>query len=177
MANIDWKSVCNLLTNNKSLANLNKVVELIDQDAFREESVPDVGKLVAQLATISPQATIELEMWISSYYTDMGISDKIANVGYIRNVLVSRRFDIPDPFAVVIAHLIVVSNTLEPTEKVKSDATYLCARILRDDFTALVHILIAANLITAAFPKKFVMFLSAYASSLQAAGGVLPAKW
>lgn len=176
MANIDWKSICNLLTNNKTLANLNKVVELVDQDAFRDEAALDIGKLV-RFTQIAPQATIELEMWISSYYTDMGIADKIANVGYIRNVLVSRRFDIPDPFAVVIAHLIVVSNTLEPTEKVKSDATYLCARILRDDFTTLVHILIAVNLITAAFPSKFVAFLSAYASNLQAIGGVLPAKW
>jgi hypothetical protein len=174
---VDWRSVYHTLTKQWSMLTLERVVKFVDQTSFLEERMPNLG-----LFLISPKGPIKdavspLEGLIGQYYMDMNIADKLPNVGYVRDVLTSKRFNVPDPYALALAHLVVVSSIVTPTQKTTSDATFLCAKIMRDDFSLFAYKILVAHMITAAFPAPLVEYLGAYIAALEGMGGVLPPSW
>jgi hypothetical protein len=174
---IDWKSLYHTLSERWSLLTLEMTVKFVDQKSFLEERMPNLGLFIAAAPAMHPHRITELEGLISRYYMDMNIADKLPNVGYVRDTLKSGRFNLPDPYALALAHLVVVSATMQATEKTTSDATFLCAKIMRDEFTLFVYRVLVAHMITAAFPAPLIKYLSAYIETLEKLGGVLPAKW
>jgi hypothetical protein len=177
IASIDWKSLYHTLSSQWSMLNLERAVKFVDNTSFLEERMPDLGVFVTCNQPIPHESIVGLEAMISQYYTDMNIADRLPNVGYVRSVLKSDRFNIQEPYSLILAHLITISNTLQPTEKTKSDATFLCAKILRDEFTLFVYKILVAHLITAAFPVCLVEYLASYIKILDGLGGVLPPRW
>jgi hypothetical protein len=173
---IDWKSLYHTLSERWSLLTLEMTVKFVDQTSFLEERMPNLGLFTAAPA-LPPSRIIELEGLIARYYMDMGIADKLPNVGYVRDTLKGSRFNLPDPYALALAHLVVVSATLQATEKTTSDATFLCAKIMRDEFTLFVYRVLVAHMITAAFPAPLIQYMSTYIKVLEGMGGVLPARW
>lgn len=174
---IDWKSLYRSLSSQWSMLNLERAVKFIDNDAFIEERMPPLGVFIAtQLTPLREDTHKHLSFLISRFYTQMNIADRLPHVGYLRGVLMAR-FAVPDPYALVLAHLIVVSSVICPTPKIASDATFLCAKVLRDEFTVFAYRVLVAHTITAAFPESLIAYLSTYVASLESMGGILPPTW
>ena len=132
------------------MCTLEQAVKFIDSESSVEEKMPSLQRFFdgAHRKEFIPP----LEELISQYYMDMSIADKLPYVGCMRDILVSNRFGLPAQHALVLAHLVVVSSTIEPTPKVTSDSTFLCAKIMRDEFTLFAYKILVAHMITAAFP-------------------------
>ena len=157
------------------MCTLEQAVKFVDNESFLEEKMPPLQKFfdgTPRKEYISP-----LEGLIAQYYVDMNIADKLPYVGCMRDILASGRFKLPAQHALVLAHLVVVSSTMEATQKVTSDSTFLCAKIMRDEFTLFVYKILVAHMITAAFPAPLIKYLTAYIGVLEGMGGVLPPTW
>jgi len=157
------------------MCTLEQAVKFIDSESSVEEKMPSLQRFFdgAHRKEFIPP----LEELISQYYMDMSIADKLPYVGCMRDILVSNRFGLPAQHALVLAHLVVVSSTIEPTPKVTSDSTFLCAKIMRDEFTLFAYKILVAHMITAAFPTPLITYLRAYIKILEEMGGVLPPTW
>jgi hypothetical protein len=175
---IDWKSLYRSLTSQWSMLNLGRAVKFIDNDAFIEERMPHLGLFICdQLVPPDVESAKHLSYLIARFYTQMNIADRLPNVGYVRAVLSSHRFNLPDAYALVLAHLLVISSVVGATPKIASDATFLCAKVLRDEFTVFAYRVLVAHSITAAFPESLIAYLTTYIANLESMGGVLPPSW
>lgn len=124
---------------------------------------------------------------VSRLYFDTNKSDYLKRLGPITAIL-KTHFCMTEPYAFVLAHLLLfsyvffrtvsnVDNLSQSEQDQVTNATYICARYMHDDFTNFAFDLLQFNLYTNIFPPALVHFLSHYMTILNKVHfGILP-KW